>query len=395
MSIRVADGASMRDAEPAVREATSRRRGVTRYGFDLAQPGDDPQLRQLLRTIRVDGSVSISMQREPNFFGPCASEGDFCQVLAARDRDTDEIVGMGIRSIRERYVDGQVRSIGYLSGLRIRPDCRSGTLLARGYRFLRELDADGRAEFYITTLSVGNEVAASALVAGRAGLPYYRRIGRLNTWVIPRRPLRTKRETELTIRPIDDDSTPALISFLERAAGEREFVPCYREQDLRLPSDGFRGMRPSDLKGLWLDNQLVATLGVWDQRVMKQIVVERYGWWLTAARPIYNLVAPVIGRPRFPRPGGCLPLVCAMLPLATRAGRHRFGELIDCVAADLPPGVDGIMFGLSANDPLAEPVRSRAIHMYPADIYLVSWDRERIESRNGQDSIPYLELGTL
>ncbi|MFO0915103.1 MAG: hypothetical protein U0795_19235 [Pirellulales bacterium] len=395
MSIRVAGGASMRDAELSVREAASGRRGVARYGFDLAQPADDPQLRRLLRSIRVDGSVSISMQREPNFFAPCSSEGDFCQVLAARDRDTAEIVGMGIRSVRQRYVDGQVRSIGYLSGLRISPDCRRGTLLARGYRFLRELDEDGRAEFYITTLSVGNEVAAKALAAGRAGLPHYRKIGRLNTWIIPRRTSRTTRRADLAIRPIDDDSIPALISFLERAAGEREFVPCYRERDLRLPSDVFRGMRPTDLKGLWLDNQLVATLGVWDQRGMKQIVVERYGWWLAAARPVYNLVAPVIGRPRFPSPGDCLPLVCAMLPLATRAGRHRFGELIDCVAADLPPEVDGIMFGLSDNDPLTASVRSRAIHMYPADIFLVSWDRERIESRNWQESIPYLELGTL
>ena len=86
--------------------------------FDVAQPEDDAQLRDVLAATPMDGHVRVSFRREPNFFAASVVEGPFRQTLVARDGDL--IAGIGCRSIRSRYVNGVPMPIGYLSGLRLR-----------------------------------------------------------------------------------------------------------------------------------------------------------------------------------------------------------------------------------------------------------------------------------
>lgn len=154
-------------------------------------------------------------------------------------------------------------------------------------------------------------------------------------------------------------------------------------------------MQKNNLLGLWVDNELVGTLGVWDQRCMKQVVVEQYDWWLRLLRPIYNFGAGLLGRVRFPATGASLPLVTGALPLAIGKGVDAFGELVDVVASKLPNNADAIMIGLTERDPLTEVVKKRALQKYQTDIFVVSWDKQRVEAAIRTECIPYLELGTL
>lgn len=372
----------------------NREQGV-RISFGLATPEDDLALRQLLQSIRMDGIISVSFRREPNYFAAHHCEGDFVQVITARDRTSGQIVGMGSRSVRERYVAGIPRSIGYLSGLRIHPAYRGGTMLARGYQYLKQLDQDQRAEFYVTTIAMENKPAAVALLGGRAGLPSYIQIGRLNTWIIPKRKKPPKTSARCSVRPVTERELESLMSFLKQVSMTRALLPCYQLGDFAFPSCTFEGMRRNDFQGLWMDDQLVGTLGMWDQRGMKQYVVEKYDWWLGWTRPLYNVGAALTGRVRIPPPGASLPLVTGALPLASEQGIEAFGDLVDAVASGLPDNADAIMIGLCEEDPLTEVMRGRAIQKYQTGIYVVSWDGDKLPAIARSMNLPYLELGTL
>lgn len=128
---------------------------------------------------------------------------------------------------------------------------------------------------------------------------------------------------------------------------------------------------------------------------MKQYVVERYKWWLHWLRPMYNVFAGISGRVRFPKPGNCLPLVTAALPLAIGKGQHYYSFLVDEVTSRLPNDVDAIMIGLCDSDPLTEMIRQHAMENYQTDIFLVSWKEEILEASWNSGGIPYLELGAL
>src|SRR5215831_12146863 len=74
------------------RELTAARSG--RVEFDVAKPGDDPEIRRLLRDSSTRGSISISLEREPDYFLEAknlSARGEGApadhQAIVARDRD--------------------------------------------------------------------------------------------------------------------------------------------------------------------------------------------------------------------------------------------------------------------------------------------------------------------
>ena len=54
---------------------------VASLRFDLAVPGDDVELRRLLRENPMGGAISVSHEREPSFADALSIEGDRHQVV--------------------------------------------------------------------------------------------------------------------------------------------------------------------------------------------------------------------------------------------------------------------------------------------------------------------------
>ena len=68
--------------------------------FDLATHADEAALRRILRASPMPGSISVTFEREPDYFRASTIEGTFHQTIVARDSATGEIIGMGTRSVR-------------------------------------------------------------------------------------------------------------------------------------------------------------------------------------------------------------------------------------------------------------------------------------------------------
>src|SRR5262245_24532432 len=137
---------------------------TSRFEFSIATLEDDEQLRRRMAEDWMRGEMSISFRREPSYFAGCAVQGEGFQVVKCTERATGRIIGMGNRAWRWAYVDGLPRRVGYLADLRAQPEYRRGTLLARGYRFLRVLHDADPVPFYYTLIFDGNQDALNALV---------------------------------------------------------------------------------------------------------------------------------------------------------------------------------------------------------------------------------------
>src|SRR5689334_2856528 len=133
---------------------------MSSLGFELASERDDPGLRRLLRENPLPGSISLSFEREPNYFNAAEIEGPFHQTIVAREVDSGEVIACGNRAIRPLFLNGEVRDIGYMGQLRVRSDYGRGLYLARGltggFRKYHELHADGRVPFYLMSVIEDN-----------------------------------------------------------------------------------------------------------------------------------------------------------------------------------------------------------------------------------------------
>ena len=64
--------------------------------------------------------------------------GDPVDVVVCRDQDEGRVAGVGACAHHALYVNGVPRHVGYLFGLRARPEYMRTPVLHRGYAFLHE-----------------------------------------------------------------------------------------------------------------------------------------------------------------------------------------------------------------------------------------------------------------
>src|SRR5438105_3231848 len=93
----------------------------TAFTIELAAQADDAALRHLLATNAVPGNVTVTFEREPNYFHGCDTLGDAWQVLVARaaQHGQREAVGVACRAVRKVFVNGSETRVGYLGQLRV------------------------------------------------------------------------------------------------------------------------------------------------------------------------------------------------------------------------------------------------------------------------------------
>lgn len=305
------------------------------FRIELATPDDDAGIRRLLMNNPVPGNPPVIYAREPNYFLGCATMGDFWQVIVARHIPTGEIAGVGCRAVRTLYVNGEPQRVGYLGQLRVDAKFRGHWLVQQGYRFFRELHADGRCDGYITTIIAGNSIAERLLVAAaRPSLPRYRFLDRLVAVMIP------ARKNDMAVATVPRPATPT---------PHRQFFPVYTNEPVEFVGDEH------------------GSAALWDQRTCKQTIV--------------------------PGQGG-LQLGYACFISAPDAA--TFDRLLDqLLALAEQRGLAHVVVGLSARDPLL-PVAQRRPHItYESRLYTVTMPGEEQFHEQLDDRIPYVELATL
>ena len=77
---------------------------MNEFTFDLATPADDLAIRLLLADNPVPGQISLTYEREPNYFLGCDVMGHFCQVLVARHLPSGQVAAVGVFEIGRQVV---------------------------------------------------------------------------------------------------------------------------------------------------------------------------------------------------------------------------------------------------------------------------------------------------
>lgn len=370
---------------------------MSRYRFELAGPADDADLRHVLADTPMPGDIALTFCREPSFFSAPGVDGFATQVVGCRDTLSGRIVGFGCRSLRRVYVNGEPATIGYLSSLRLLAEHRNFGLLARGYRYFRDLHRDGQASLYLTTIAEGNDAALKLLTSGRAGLPAYHAAGRYHTMAIPIGAVARPRMPDgMRLAVAGENDWPMIVGFLQRWGSRRQFFPCYGVSDIAA-GGALQGLGGTDVLCAWRGNELVGVLGGWGQQDCRQTVVHSYAGRLRWLRPIYNTWQRLRERPTLPRAGERISYLTAALPIVADDDRDVFELLLRTLLCRAADGnlADFLAVGLAEADPLFPALDCLAGTRYVTRVFHVVWpDGE--EYRRQLDNRPtYLELGSL
>lgn len=365
--------------------------------FDLATEADEVGLRRLLRENPMQGAISLSFEREPNYFHAAAIEGSFHQTLVAREADSGEIIGVGNRSVRPMFVNGKVQDIGYMSQLRIHPKYGTGLYLARGlsqgFKLYHDLHADGRTPYYLMSIIEDNIPARRLLTSGLPGYPCVREYTRMFTYAVY--PTRSKRSVSLP-HPLkivrgEDAYATAIVDCLNRNGARQQYAPYWT-----LDSLFSANLTPADFFLALNGDRVIGCMSCWDQSAFKQTVLRGYSRSLARWRRLLNVLSPLGGWPYLPDPHTPLRHSYASHIAIEDDDPLVFSALLrELYNYNLRKDYDYFMIGLAESNPFRGVVKTYHPLTYISQIYLVNWENDIDILKEVDQRIPALEIAVL
>ncbi len=348
------------------RKLTARR--AARASFALATRADDSDIRCLLRENPMRGRISLTLEREPDYFADADLPGIEKHTIIANERD--RIVCIGSCVIQKRFVNGTPCRTGYLGGLRLDAGAAGRfDILRRGYEFFRELQADDPADFYFTSIASDNVPARRFLERGLRGMPTYEFVGEFVTVLLAaRRGSPSCPVLESGIPSADD-----LLDFLDRHGRNYQFATSWSA--LEVAAFSKLGLQMKNFVCEREGGGISAVAAFWDQRAFRQTVIRDYDPWLKMARPAVNFAARILGTPGLPAVG--TPLAHAFIsPLAVDAEKPKVPVSLVAKLREVAreTGIEFLTLGLAANDPRLSMFRRQfGGREYRSRIYVVRW----------------------
>lgn len=345
--------------------------------FAFATPGDDADIRALLRRQSLPGDISLSFEREPSALEAGSIEGDVHQVLIARNTASGRLEGLASRSVRTAFVNGRPERLGYLSLLRVEPGARGlRSLLDDGFAALRNAHAAGGARCYLMSVVAGSDVARRLLFDRRSPTaPRFTQVGGFSTFAVPaRQPFRARMPDGIELLRGSDVLIEDLAACLARNLVKWQFAPCWSAADLLDPVRT-RGLTPDDFLVATRGGRVVGCAALWDQRAFRQTLVRGYRDGLRRVRPLINLVARPLALPRLPPVGTRLDFAY-LSHLAVDDDREDVARGLVHAAGRLAAerGLEYIVAGCGHRHPLHGAIARAARHrVYATDIHVAAW----------------------
>ncbi len=326
---------------------------------------DHESIERLFRETSMPGAIRIGSDRAPDFFAASRVQAEETCVWGVF---TGEGRAVGVFSMGRRMVwlGEQKMLMRYLSDLRIHPDWRKSTMLAKGFRVMRE-NVFAKGEWAQTLVLEQNLPALEFLRSRRAGLPEYREAGRYRNWMLPAQKIPA---AEYRVRKAQASDLLEIQFLLDTFSQRRSFSPVI---DLTKIGEPY-------LNGLSLDDFLVAeksdvivgVMALWDQGKFQRLRVDGYSAGFAVARPILNFYARLRGIAVFPAPGNAIPMVKATAIACANDDPAVLRSLL-ATAVTMHKRCY-LSIGLSEKDPLITAMEGLRGKVFKGRHFLVGWE---------------------
>jgi hypothetical protein len=368
-------------------------RTVQPFSVRDACPRDNEGLVALAAACSMAGDIELRIDRRPDFFALDRLERDRCRVAVA-ERD-GEVVGCIAFSERESHLDGRSLTTGYVGDFKVHPAHRDAVVADELCRYvaraMRGLPDD--TPVMITVLA-GNG-AMERRLDGPRGLPHFTHIATIRTHslsILWKRgssmlPLllwtgTEGRSKDPAIRHAEWSDVEEMADLWLAVGSQRQFSPVYDAESL---AKWIRESPGLDISSYRLardrSGKLLGFLGLWDQRDFKQLSVVSYSHRMSAARRVFNRLAPLVGAECLPPEGSPLNLVTATNVCVPA---HRADVLRALVVAGhnelRHQGYSLLNIGLDRTDPLNAAMRGLLAQPTDVNAYVTTargkaWDR--------------------
>lgn len=332
----------------------------------------------------MSGDIEVLYKRDPNFFYGAEIQGFKNEVLVALN-EKDEIVAVGGRTLKKVYVNGFLKTIGYLSDLRVGKNARHLHILANGYREMGELMQMTPAYMHLTTIIEDNKQARAALTWKNKHkfIPNYFDVGRINTYFVL--PIFKKNFfKKFEIRNGSVGNIDEIVTFLNQEGAKKQFFPLYtKEYFMKL-----RGFNLSDLYVAYSKGKVVGVSAKWKQSSFKQVVLKKYHGKMRWIKKILGHFLPDENEE--------IEHIYLAFNVVKNNDLTIFKALFAKIYNDLHKStVKYFVIAFHEKDPLQKALKGYIKITYKSRLYIADYKTDEELKALIDDRIPYIEVATL
>ena len=288
---------------------------------------DDIQLVHLMQETMPSNGMVLSFERKPSYFNASRTQYTRPDVkLFCLKDQPDQIVGMVNFGVKRVYVNHQIHEIPYVADLRLNRNFKGKKIISLMMAFVRSYFPHD--QIFQSVVLEDNQVARNVLHNPRATniTPY--EYDEIATYTVSKvaKPLQ---RLNFSLKKLDASQIDEVNAFIESMKQFYNFLPVYNFNELAQGDHPhWRGMQLADFKLLYLDNELVAIFGLWNQKTFKQTIVTKYSLLLKLLRPFYNLYAGITGHILLPEEKQHFQYLMLHSPLCDPNRADIFAELL-------------------------------------------------------------------
>jgi len=305
---------------------------------------DNFDLLKLSRESPMQGSLSIHVDRSPDYFYLPALQGYDSKILVAeRKGEILGTVGYSFRNVR--LFENKIK-IGYVGGLKIKESAKGTFTL---YRLMKEvyekmLERDIRIGI-LFALKENQKVLR--VISGRLNIPRFHPIANFKIFhVIPL--FCPMRKNKYRIEKPSQSDLEEIQNFFLKFFKKYELVEDFDDKKFRDILNKSRDFSLDNFLVARKNGNIVAILSYWNQINFKKTIVQRYGGIL---KILYLFLKPLN---LFPRAGDSLKVLTIRHLVYEEGFLDAVKELIKYVCNEFRPQFKFIRIGLHERDPLIQ-----------------------------------------
>jgi GNAT superfamily N-acetyltransferase len=264
-----------------------------------ARADDNAAILTLIRKCPMQADISLTIERDPDFFALSRARGDAHTFIAEID---GELVGCLSAWRRDAWISGHRASVCYVGDLRVSPEHRRRGVARQLGMAMSKFQGKLPVVPYLLAAGDGNTAVAPVAAAfGAVGQP----IARLTSWqLLP--VVRLRIATDIDIGTAEERDVGELTALLDDFYRSRDFAPVFGDGGLNRLIASSPGASFSDYLVARRKGRIVAALGVWDASAVKRTRVVGMPLWLRGLCAIGRGASRVAPLPPFPRQGTLL-----------------------------------------------------------------------------------------
>lgn len=273
-----------------------------------ATRSDNNALIELFR-VKMGNTIQVSLERNEDFFIyqkiQFIKNGKSFVIVNTK---TDDIEGCFSIGLKRMSIDGNKKYFQYLSDLRISDRFQGRNLLIKVLKYIKDNHLINTYLPCITLSLSDNQLYHSMSdksfnpeLRKRFDIPSMFKWKTLITNFIPVNCPNKLDRKKYFVRKAAVSDLKDLNVFLDKQFSQNIISEYFNVNN--LASEYYTGLDINSFYLAFKNNSIVGVAAIWDQQIFKQTVIRGYSKLFNIIRPILNVLSPITGYSKLPRPG--------------------------------------------------------------------------------------------